>query len=115
MESSSCHLSKIYLIAKKPNKIEKRPQSSCMTSKTATFHQISKPNNFDKEPSEESAEIVKQLDKRQRIDLLMKKLYQSTSASNIMEAFNLINHTLIEIEDEHAPKSTDTLFFHSKK
>jgi len=67
------------------------------------------------EPSDELAAKLKQLDKRQRMELFKKRLHQKPPATHFLEAYELINNTLIEIEDEFGPKSDDTLFFHSKK
>ncbi len=67
------------------------------------------------EPSDDLAVKLKQLDKRQRMELFKKRLHQKPPASNLMEAYELINSTLIEIEDEFGPKSDDSLFYHSKK
>lgn len=66
-------------------------------------------------PIEDLAVQLKQLDKRQRIELYKRSLNSKPPASNIEEAFNLINNTLIEIEDKYGPKPTDTDFYHSKK
>lgn len=67
------------------------------------------------EPTDEAASNANQLDKRQRMELFKKRLHQKTPATNLVEAFELINATLIEIEDEYGPKIEDTQFFNSKK
>jgi len=51
------------------------------------------------EPTEQKAKEKNQLDKRERIDLYNKLLTLKPPACNIMEAFDLINNSLIEIED----------------
>lgn len=66
-------------------------------------------------PIEDLAVQLKQLDKRQRIELYKKALHNKPPASNIDEAFDLINNTLIEIEDKYGPRPNDSDFYHSKK
>ena len=72
-------------------------------------------NEILEEPSDELAQKLKQLDKRQRIDLYKKSLEQKPKVSTMLGAYNLINTTLTEIEDKYGPKAQDKMFFHSKK
>ena len=84
-----------------------------MRFKSKSSNEIRKKNKV--VPIEELAMQLKQLDKRQRIELYKKALSQKPPASNIEEAFNLINNTLTEIENKYGPASNDTEFYHSKK
>jgi hypothetical protein len=57
-----------------------------------------------------------QLDKRQRFDIYMKLLDSKPNAKSIQEAILLINTTLDEVEEKHAPKKDDKVFgINSKK
>ena len=71
--------------------------------------------NDDPEPTEQQAKEKNQLDKRERIDLYKKSLSSKPSACNINEAFDLINNTLIEIEEKYGPKTENRAFYFSKR
>lgn len=67
------------------------------------------------EPTEEQAKEKNQLDKRERIDLYKKLLTLKPPACNINEAFDLINKTLVEIEDKYGPRTDNKSFYYSKR
>jgi len=57
-----------------------------------------------------------QLDKRQRFEIYKRRLAVKPSAKSADEAIELINKTLVEIEDRYAPKAEDKIFnINSKK
>jgi hypothetical protein len=57
-----------------------------------------------------------QLDKRQRFEIYKRRLAVKPSAKSADEAIDLINKTLVEIEDRYAPKADDKIYnINSKK
>ena len=93
----------------------KRKEKGCSLDEIEKILDAAVEVNLSNEPSEELASKFKQLDKRQRMELFMKRLHQKPPATKLLEAYELINSTLIEIEDEYGPKIEDSLFFHSKR
>ena len=72
--------------------------------------------NETKPNTNETNQEPQQLDKRQRFDIYMKLLDSKPGAKSIQEAILLINSTLDEVEEKHAPKKDDKVFgINSKK
>ena len=67
------------------------------------------------EPTEQQAKEKNQLDKRERMELYKKSLLAKPPASSINEAFDLINNTLIEIEEKYGPNVDNRTFYFSKR
>jgi hypothetical protein len=91
-------------------------------SSSSTFENKSKKEisiveelNVENEPSEQLAKEKNQLDKRERIDLYKKCLSSKPAACNINEAFDLINNTLMEIENKYGPTVDNRAFYFSKR
>lgn len=57
-----------------------------------------------------------QLDKRQRFQIYMRRLAHKPAAKNVQEAIDMINNTLVEIEDKYAPHKDNKFYaMNSKK
>lgn len=66
--------------------------------------QNSKNGNF------ESYTISRQLDKKQRFDLFMKRLNLKPSVSSSEQAIKLLNDTIVEVEDRYAPQKSNKFY-----
>lgn len=67
------------------------------------------------EPTEQQAKERNQLDKRERMEMYKKSLLAKPAASSINEAFDLINNTLIEVEEKYGPHIDNKTFYFSKR
>ncbi len=73
-------------------------------------------NKFNENKTNIESQEPQQLDKRQRFDIYMKLLDSKPGAKSVQEAIVLINSTLDEVEEKHAPKKDDKVFgLNSKK
>ncbi len=92
------------------NKNEKKsflPLIKPKTEKTSNDLRVDEANN---------ANSSYQLDKRQRFEIYKRRLAVKPSAKSAEEAIDLINKTLVEIEDRYAPKADDKIYnINSKK
>lgn len=58
----------------------------------------------------ESYTISRQLDKKQRFDLFMRRLAMKPAVSDKDQAIQLLNRTIIEVEDRYAPQKNNKFY-----
>lgn len=66
--------------------------------------QSSRSSNF------ETYTISRQLDKKQRFELFMKRLTLKPSVSTSEQAINMLNQTMVEVEDKYAPQKNNKFY-----
>lgn len=94
------------LPAKKQSTTKITPPKSTTTTTTAIAKAGS---NF------ESYTISRQLDKKQRFDVFMRRLAMKPGVSNSEQAIQLLNNTMVEVEDRYAPKKCNKFYAHNSK
>jgi hypothetical protein len=113
IEPSKRHLSKIHpkqnnysnLLRREKLKPNSTAMSTTTTStSTSTSASANTTNTF------ESYTISRQMDKKQRFDIFIKRMSIKPCVSNSNEAIELMNRTITEIEDKYAPRKNNKFY-----
>lgn len=107
IEPSKRHLSKIHPKQNFTNLLRReklKPNSTAMSTSTSTSTSTNNTNTF------ESYTISRQMDKKQRFDIFIKRMSIKPCVSNSDEAIELMNRTITEIEDKYAPRKNNKFY-----